>query len=260
MAAAKDRDDGDPGGEPGERAEALRWRAAGLTHDLNNALTCVYGELHALDEALQAVRRASDPTGLAEAAELGARLDACAASARAIEAALTAATGHGRELQALYREPDAAPAGARADLREAAERSVRMAGPCLRRVAVRLAIPAVSVALAEETLVRVLLNLVSNAWQAFPDKQADRQLELRATVSGPTVLFDVADNGPGVAPEILSRLFERFVTTKPPARGGGIGLAMSRELVRAAGGNLELLETGSRGTVFRVTLPISSGP
>jgi C4-dicarboxylate-specific signal transduction histidine kinase len=122
---------------------------------------------------------------------------------------------------------------------------------------VRLAVPAVPVALADETLVRVLLNLVSNAWQAFPDAQQDRRLELRAAVAGRAAILDVADNGPGVAPEILPRLFERFVTSKPRARGGGIGLAMSRELARAAGGDLELLESGSRGTVFRLTLPVA---
>jgi signal transduction histidine kinase len=262
-AAMNDRDDGpqvpEPAepAEPADRKEALGWRAAGLRHDLNNALTCVFGELHVLGEALEAVRRASEPSGLAEAAELGRRLDACATSARAIEAALAAAAGQARELQALHRGPEAPRARAPADLRAAVERSMAIAEPCLRRVAVELAVLSVPVALAEETLVRVLLNLVSNAWQAFPEEQSDRRLELRATVSGRAVILDVADNGPGIAPAILPRLFQRFVTSKPRTRGGGIGLALSRELTRAAGGDLELLETGARGTVFRLTLPLA---
>jgi C4-dicarboxylate-specific signal transduction histidine kinase len=75
-------------------------------------------------------------------------------------------------------------------------------------------------------------------------------------------IIDVADNGPGVAKALRHRLFESFFTTKGEEQGTGLGLAVSREIARSTGGDLELLdEVGTwsepAGTVFRVTLPVS---
>ena len=75
-------------------------------------------------------------------------------------------------------------------------------------------------------------------------------------------IVDVADNGPGVAMAIRHRLFESFFTTKGEEQGTGLGLAVSREIARSTGGDLELLDDAGTwsepaGTVFRVTLPVS---
>ena len=72
----------------------------------------------------------------------------------------------------------------------------------------------------------------------------------------------MADNGPGIAKAVRSRLFESFFTTKGEEQGTGLGLAVSREIARGAGGDLVLLdEPGSWNepvvTVFRLTLPVS---
>jgi len=74
----------------------------------------------------------------------------------------------------------------------------------------------------------------------------------------------VADNGSGVPRSVRERLFVDFFTTKGHEEGTGLGLAVSRELARAAGGDLVLLESPGTWnepatTVFRVTLPSSSG-
>jgi two-component system sensor kinase FixL len=62
----------------------------------------------------------------------------------------------------------------------------------------------------------------------------------------------VADTGPGIAPEILDRLFQPFVTTKP--QGMGVGLSISRTIVEAHGGALTAEPALAGGTVFRMTL------
>jgi two-component system, LuxR family, sensor kinase FixL len=66
----------------------------------------------------------------------------------------------------------------------------------------------------------------------------------------------VADTGPGIAPELVDRLFQPFVTTK--ATGMGLGLSICREIVEAHQGRLTMAPVASGGTVFRVTLPIAS--
>jgi two-component system sensor kinase FixL len=68
----------------------------------------------------------------------------------------------------------------------------------------------------------------------------------------------VADTGPGLAPEIRSRLFEPFVTTKPA--GLGIGLSICRVIVEAHGGKLKADAHSGSGTVFRFTIPKSPAP
>ena len=65
----------------------------------------------------------------------------------------------------------------------------------------------------------------------------------------------VQDNGPGVSPQVRPRLFEPFVTGKPS--GVGIGLALSRNIARAHGGDL-VLEDGAPGVTFILTLPLAA--
>jgi two-component system sensor kinase FixL len=61
-----------------------------------------------------------------------------------------------------------------------------------------------------------------------------------------------ADNGPGIAPDVMSKLFQPFVTTK--AKGMGVGLSISRTIVESHGGQLTAEPNPDGGTVFRFTL------
>jgi signal transduction histidine kinase len=67
----------------------------------------------------------------------------------------------------------------------------------------------------------------------------------------------VEDNGPGLAPEVLSRLFEPFFTTKPPGKGTGLGLALCQEYVTRSGGTLHAENRPEGGARFVLTLPLS---
>jgi len=71
-----------------------------------------------------------------------------------------------------------------------------------------------------------------------------------------TVVVDVADDGPGVPPELTDRIFNPFFTTKP--QGSGLGLAIVRKIVDAHDGRIDLYSSATTGTRFRVTLPVST--
>jgi PAS domain S-box-containing protein len=73
-------------------------------------------------------------------------------------------------------------------------------------------------------------------------------------LTGRTVVVDVVDDGPGVPRELTDRIFNAFFTTKP--QGSGLGLAIVRKIVDAHDGRIDI-QTGARGTRFRVTLPVS---
>jgi two-component system, LuxR family, sensor kinase FixL len=66
------------------------------------------------------------------------------------------------------------------------------------------------------------------------------------------VAINIADTGPGIAPEIASQLFEPFVTTK--AQGMGVGLSISRTIIEAHDGRLSVESSPGKGAVFRFTL------
>jgi len=75
-------------------------------------------------------------------------------------------------------------------------------------------------------------------------------------VSGPMVQVDVVDDGPGVPPDVVDRVFSPFFTTKP--QGTGLGLAIVRKIINAHDGRIDMNAPPGGGTQFRVTLPVSS--
>jgi two-component system, NtrC family, sensor kinase len=114
-------------------------------------------------------------------------------------------------------------------------------------------LPAVS--LGHEQLMQVILNLVMNAADAVG---AGGNVRVAATRTGNRVRLLVEDDGPGVDPRVQAQLFEPFVTTKDVGKGTGLGLAVCRGLVEAAGGSITLDTEYGRGARFLVDLPIQS--
>jgi signal transduction histidine kinase len=70
----------------------------------------------------------------------------------------------------------------------------------------------------------------------------------------PQVVVEVRDDGPGITPDDLERIFSPFFTTKP--QGTGLGLAIVRKVVDAHDGHIDAVSAPGRGATFRVTLPV----
>lgn len=104
-------------------------------------------------------------------------------------------------------------------------------------------------------LQQVLLNLILNGMDAMDAAPSDqRSLEIRVgqTEEG-NLQVAVSDCGTGIAPDAVGRIFEPFFTTKPD--GMGMGLAISRTIIEAHGGNIRVEDNASKGTTFTFTLP-----
>lgn len=99
---------------------------------------------------------------------------------------------------------------------------------------------------------QILDNLMSNAIDALDGSGEMIVSTLRA---GERVVVEVADNGHGIAPEMLARIFDPFFTTKDQGRGSGLGLAISYTLAEALGGALTVESTVGAGSRFRLWLP-----
>ncbi|MCC6747837.1 MAG: hybrid sensor histidine kinase/response regulator [Deltaproteobacteria bacterium] len=126
------------------------------------------------------------------------------------------------------------------------------AGRALRAVALELPPTPVKMSLDVKKIQQVLVNLLKNAAEACPKGSGRVSLSVEANESRAVVR--VADNGPGISPEVVRRLWDGFVTTKG-RQGTGLGLWMCRKAVLAHGGTIEHTPGPDGGAVFTITLP-----
>jgi signal transduction histidine kinase len=116
-------------------------------------------------------------------------------------------------------------------------------------------------------LLQVFLNLLQNAIHALagrPDGRITVTVTVRADdVPKPMLYITVVDNGPGIDPALLNRVFEPFTTTKstgdqPSQRGMGLGLAIVRRIVQYHQGAIDVTSELGKGTTFHVYLPATA--
>ena len=101
---------------------------------------------------------------------------------------------------------------------------------------------------------QVLINLIRNAADALENRKGGF-VEVMVHAEGASAVVEVRDNGPGIPPELRDRVFEPFFSTKGD-KGLGLGLDISRQIVRAHGGALTFESDTGVGTVFRLVLPL----
>ena len=231
-----------------DRLAVLGTMAAGIAHEINNPLCAVLGNL---EHGLACLGELSESALSSPELELReALLDAYEGARRVREIA--------RDLRIFVRH-EAEKTGP-VDLHGVLESVVRLAINEIRHRA-RLVrdyseIPPVEA--VESRLGQVFLNLLINAAQALADGHAEsNEIRLSTRVEGAFVVVEVSDTGTGIAPEVMSKLFRPFVTTKPKGVGTGLGLAICRDIVDGFGGQISATSELGRGTTFRVRLPVS---
>lgn len=106
-------------------------------------------------------------------------------------------------------------------------------------------------------LQQVFLNLFMNARDAMP---AGGKLGVETSFDASHVRVRVTDTGSGIPPEVLSRIFDPFYTTKVPGKGTGLGLSISYGIVREHGGIIEVNSRPGEGTTFALVIPREQRP
>ena len=126
------------------------------------------------------------------------------------------------------------------------------------KIAARIAdLPRVSV--NEGELCQVMTNLLLNAAHAHDPGRSTGRISITASLhsDGTKVCITVEDDGCGIDPANVGRVFDPFFTTKAPGRGTGLGLFVSKRIVEAARGSLEIESRRGVGTTVIVTLPVA---
>jgi len=108
---------------------------------------------------------------------------------------------------------------------------------------------------------QVLLAVIVNAADAMP-KGGNLWIDSRLSADGSHVVLTIRDDGSGIPPEIMPKIFEPFVTTKESGHGTGLGLAVSRGIVERHSGKISVDSEVAKGTTVTITLPVPnrSGP
>jgi two-component system NtrC family sensor kinase len=102
---------------------------------------------------------------------------------------------------------------------------------------------------------QVLFALVENARQAI---EGDGRIRIASRLAGGEIRVAVSDSGRGIAPEVLNRIFDPFFTTHDVGKGMGLGLTVSRDIVSAYQGRIEVVTAAGAGSTFTVCLPVAS--
>jgi signal transduction histidine kinase len=230
-----------------DRMASVGTLTAGVAHELNNPLMYVLSNLHLTREEIDN----GHESGWVDRARQ--QLD------EAIEGA-TRMRHIVSDLKTFSRVND--EQGGNVHLRSVLESSINM---CWNEIRHRATLErdfqeAPVVDANESRLGQVFLNLLINAAQAMPDRPArENVISVRTYTDGDgAAVVEVADNGTGIAADRVSRVFEPFFTTKSVAEGTGLGLSISRNIVRDAGGSIEVQSQPGVGATFVVRLPAST--
>jgi two-component system sensor kinase FixL len=216
--------------------------SAGVAHELNQPLTAIANYAHACERLL------SRP---------GANLDDIRTAMREIAGQAVRAGDILRRLRSLAQSQPTRRERADVNATIEAIRDLMLADSRVHRAQVRFELapqlPPVSIDTAQ--IQHVILNLVRNGLEAPAEARAPTREMIVRTGLAPDgdIEISVLDNGPGLSPQALERLFDPFFSTK--AEGTGLGLAISNTLVRAHGGSLSYRPNTPCGACFSVRLP-----
>jgi PAS domain S-box-containing protein len=230
-----------------DRLAALGTMAAGVAHEINNPLAYVTLNLDWIARKLpDAVRSGSGVEGLAELLqEARSGVERVAMIVRELRS-FSRADGETRR---------------HVDLRGVVQSASRIAAHEIRhRARVSTSFEPVRPVWANEArLEQVVLNLLLNAAQAMSETRTENN-EIRVSVRSDgdsRAILEVADNGQGIAPDVLPHIFDPFFTTKANGVGTGLGLSICHGIVAALGGQVTVHSEPGQGTTFRVLLPTS---
>jgi two-component system sensor histidine kinase HupT/HoxJ len=248
-----------------EKMAALGRLVAGVAHELNNPISFVFGNMHALKRYgerlttyLQAIDRGESPEDL-QALRAKLKIDRVLADiAPLVDGTLEGAERVSEIVQDLRRFSSTQSEAADAfDLARVVRTAVSwVVKACRTKPVTSFDLPEPFEVVGRKGPVhQIIVNLVQNAVDVMADLD-DPRLEIKGLVENGAAILVVRDHGPGIAADAMERIFEPFFTTKKIGEGTGLGLYVSYGLAEDLGGKLEARNHPEGGAVFTLRLPL----
>jgi C4-dicarboxylate-specific signal transduction histidine kinase len=233
--------------------------ATGIAHELNQPLFAISMAVQNAQHMLKSANAGDGPAAADRSARLETLVSKFGDQFARILAQVNRASTIVRNVRMFGRATDTEPVPF--DVREACRAAMDVVGEQLRLAGVELSFDPPDEALPvfglQNAFEQVIVNLLVNARDSLQANQPGNR-KVKITVArrlpGEEVHVRVADNGPGVPPEVRARIFDPFFTTKPTGKGVGLGLSLSYGIVRDMKGKLTLLSE-TPGAVFEISLP-----
>ncbi|HEY4184957.1 MAG TPA: ATP-binding protein, partial [Polyangia bacterium] len=231
-----------------EKLASMGRLVAGIAHEINNPVNAVINTLGPLEEALQTMAAAPNREAAARAAtEAEEMLRVVRRGAARSKAIVQALHNYSRGDEQRPRELSIA---------RSVEDTVDLLRHHLRHVQIDKQIdPDLRITGFPGQIDQVFMNLITNAAQAVGGREQGGTVRIAAVARDADVEITVADDGPGIPPEIIARIFDPFFTTKDVGEGSGLGLSIVHGIVDRHGGRIEVASQVGAGTTFRITLP-----
>ncbi|MFH2005396.1 MAG: PAS domain S-box protein [bacterium] len=230
-----------------ERMAAVGRLAAGVAHEINNPLAVISEIAGYLDELLKQDPAAQDEETQVELRESMPKITKHVNRCRSITKRLLT---FARKSAARVEFADVN--AALEEIIPFVEKDAQLAKVTIEREYDET-LP--KVRMEEMQLQEIFINLLTNAIQAVSSDGSGR-IWLRTALVGGKVHVTVADNGPGIDPDVANRLFDPFVTTKAPGVGTGLGLSICYAIVKRYDGEISVESTPGAGAKFTVVLPV----
>jgi signal transduction histidine kinase/CheY-like chemotaxis protein len=224
-----------------EKMAALGQLVSGIAHELNNPLTGIQGYAQLLLSRRSGDERTADAQRISQEAERAGRIV--------------------KNLLLFARETK--PERRAVDLNEVVERTLALRSYELKIENIQVDLdpaPDLPPTLADAAqLQQVVFNLIVNAEQAIQQGRGRGRIAIRTRrLAGDRIALEIADDGPGIPQEIVSRIFDPFFTTKPAGVGTGLGLSIVYGIVQEHGGEVSVETTPGQGAKLTVELPALS--
>jgi signal transduction histidine kinase len=236
-----------------EKLASMGRLVAGIAHEINNPVNAVINTLAPLEETIRSIAAGKDDDvsvrAAAEAQEMLRVVQRGAARSKAIVQALH---NYSRGDEQRPRE---------LVLERSIDDTLDLLRHRLRNVRVEKKIdPNLRVSGFPGQIDQVFMNLIANAAQAMGDRDEGGTIRIAAARRANDVEITVADDGPGIPPDVIGKIFDPFFTTKDVGEGSGLGLSIVHGIVDRHGGRIEVESRVGEGTTFRILLPAGSGP